>query len=130
LSRRSNSRHRKDCILFAALRERHVLGIVLVDRRKILRAIAELGSTPGAALAGPSAGTGADPDRAPNPDSRGSSRRTPLPHGYVLRPSDSTGIAARLDAEEWRDLVGAHLDVGSSAVMEMVGHMAKSSVTG
>jgi class 3 adenylate cyclase len=23
---------------------------------------------------------------------------------------DSTGIAARLDAEEWRDLVGAYLD--------------------
>jgi class 3 adenylate cyclase len=23
---------------------------------------------------------------------------------------DSTGIAARLDAEEWRDLVGAYVD--------------------
>jgi class 3 adenylate cyclase len=30
---------------------------------------------------------------------------------------DSTGVAARLDAEEWRDLVGAYLDAGSSAVM-------------
>lgn len=29
---------------------------------------------------------------------------------------DSTGIAARLDAEEWRDLVGAYLDAASAAV--------------
>jgi hypothetical protein len=28
---------------------------------------------------------------------------------------DSTGIAARLDAEEWRDLVGAYLDAASTA---------------
>jgi hypothetical protein len=27
---------------------------------------------------------------------------------------DSTGIAARLDAEEWRDLVGAYLDAASA----------------
>src|SRR5499427_6747511 len=38
---------------------------------------------------------------------------------------DSTGIAARLDAEEWRDLVNAYLDDASKAVMEMGGHVAK-----
>ena len=37
----------------------------------------------------------------------------------------STGIAAKLDAEEWRDLVGAYLDAASAAVMEMGGHVAK-----
>ena len=37
----------------------------------------------------------------------------------------STGIAAQLDAEEWRDLVGAYLDAASAAVMEMGGHVAK-----
>ena len=37
----------------------------------------------------------------------------------------STGIAARLDAEEWRDLVGAYLDAASAAVTEMGGHVAK-----
>src|SRR5262249_31926512 len=37
----------------------------------------------------------------------------------------STGIAARLDAEEWRDLVGAYLDAASSAVTEMGGKVAK-----
>jgi class 3 adenylate cyclase len=32
---------------------------------------------------------------------------------------DSTGIAARLDAEEWRDLVGAYLDAASAAVFRL-----------
>ena len=38
---------------------------------------------------------------------------------------DSTGIAARLDAEEWRDLVGSYLDTASAAVTEMGGKVAK-----
>src|SRR6478609_649713 len=38
---------------------------------------------------------------------------------------DSTGIAAKLDAEEWRELVGAYLDASSAAVSEMGGKVAK-----
>jgi class 3 adenylate cyclase len=38
---------------------------------------------------------------------------------------DSTGIAAKLDAEEWRDLVGAYLDAALAAVTEMSGKVAK-----
>jgi class 3 adenylate cyclase/predicted ATPase len=38
---------------------------------------------------------------------------------------DSTGISAKLDAEEWRDLVGSYLDAASEAVTEMGGHVAK-----
>ena len=38
---------------------------------------------------------------------------------------DSTGIAAKLDAEEWRDLVGAYVDAASAAVTEMGGKVAK-----
>ena len=37
----------------------------------------------------------------------------------------STEISAQLDAEEWRDLVGAYLDAASAAVAEMGGHVAK-----
>jgi class 3 adenylate cyclase len=37
---------------------------------------------------------------------------------------DSTGIAAKLDAEEWRDLVGAYIDAASAAVVEMGGKVA------
>jgi class 3 adenylate cyclase len=39
---------------------------------------------------------------------------------------DSTGIAARLDAEDWRDLVNAYLDAASAAVTEIGGHVAKT----
>ncbi len=37
----------------------------------------------------------------------------------------STGIAAKLDAEEWRDLVGAYLDAASAAVVDVGGYVAK-----
>jgi class 3 adenylate cyclase len=37
----------------------------------------------------------------------------------------STTIAARLDAEEWRDLVSAYVDAASAAVKEMGGYVAK-----
>ena len=37
----------------------------------------------------------------------------------------STSISAQLDAEEWRDLVGAYLDAATAAVTEMGGHVAK-----
>jgi class 3 adenylate cyclase len=37
---------------------------------------------------------------------------------------DSTGIVAKLDAEEWRDLVGAYLDAATSAVREKSGEVA------
>ncbi len=37
----------------------------------------------------------------------------------------STAISAQLDAEEWRDLVGAYLDAASAAVVQMGGHVAK-----
>jgi class 3 adenylate cyclase len=36
----------------------------------------------------------------------------------------STSIAAALDAEDWRDLVGGYLDAASTAVAEMGGHVA------
>ncbi len=38
---------------------------------------------------------------------------------------DSTHIMTRLDAEEWRDLVGGYLDAASTAVREMGGQVAK-----
>ena len=37
----------------------------------------------------------------------------------------STSISAGLDAEDWRDLVGAYLDAASAAVTELGGHVAK-----
>lgn len=37
----------------------------------------------------------------------------------------STSISAELNAEDWRDLVGAYLDAALAAVTEMGGHVAK-----
>jgi class 3 adenylate cyclase len=37
----------------------------------------------------------------------------------------STGIATRLDAEDWRNLVNAHLDEASNAVTSLGGHVLK-----
>ena len=37
----------------------------------------------------------------------------------------STSISAKLDAEDWRDLVGGYLDAASAAVTQMGGHVAK-----
>ena len=37
----------------------------------------------------------------------------------------STSISAKLDAEDWRDLVGGYLDAASAAVTLMGGHVAK-----
>ena len=37
----------------------------------------------------------------------------------------STSISSGLDAEDWRELVGAYLDAASAAVTEMGGHVAK-----
>ena len=39
--------------------------------------------------------------------------------------AELTAIAARLDAEEWRDLVEAFRDAASAAVIEMGGHVAQ-----
>ena len=41
-----------------------------------------------------------------------------------------TGIAAKLDAEEWRDLVGAYIDAASTAVVEMDGKIARKFGSG
>ena len=104
------------------------LGVSLGHRRKMLRAIAELGS----ALAAPSAA----PLVKPAPILTAA---TPPSTSVAVEPTGerryltvmfcdlvgSTGISAQLDAEEWRDLVGAYLDAASAAVTEMGGHVAK-----
>ena len=96
-------------------------------RKKLLEAIAELGSAPAPPPAVP-AGI-----RRPQLRLR---HHQPLPRSKPPASAgivtvmfcdlvDSTGISAQLDAEEWRDLVGAYLDAASAAVTEMGGQVAK-----
>jgi class 3 adenylate cyclase len=101
------------------------LGVVLGDRRKMLRAIANLYNTPPAAAPAP-------PPASAQPIAVTTAMPAPQATGERLHVTvmfcdlvDSTGIAAKLDAEEWRDLVGGHLDAASAAVTEMGGKVAK-----
>ena len=116
------------------------IGVLLGHRRIMLAAISKLA---GAAFATPEPTAGADP----TPQDAGERRQfAPIPASVSPPPTSppveiagerryltvmfcdlvgSTSISAGLDAEEWRDLVGAYLDAASTAVTEMGGHVAK-----
>jgi class 3 adenylate cyclase len=109
------------------------MGVLLGHRRKMLAAIGELSSKHAAARA-PATGTPIGPAPiptaspiAPTAEAAGERRYLTVMFCDLV---DSTGIAARLDAEEWRDLVGAYLDSASAAVTETGGLSPRSLVTG
>ena len=99
------------------------LGVGIVGhRRKILDAIAALhaDATPKGV---PTAPASAGPQTsAPAIEATGERRYLTVMFCDLV---GSTSISAGLDAEEWRDLVGAYLDAASAAVTEMGGHVAK-----
>ena len=95
-------------------------------RKKLLEAIAEFGSPPAPPTAvpepTPTPATVAPPPISASIEAAGERRHVTVMFCDLV---DSTGIAAQLDAEEWRDLVGAYLDAASGAVVEMGGRIAK-----
>ena len=99
---------------------------MLGHRRKLLRAIAELGSAPAVKVIEPAPtpirAAVAAPAISALSEATGERRHVTVMFCDLV---DSTGIAARLDAEEWRDLVGAYLDAAAAAVTEMGGKVAK-----
>ena len=107
------------------------LGVVLGDRRKILRAIAGLdGSSPAAAentadAAGRDVLATADTGSAPLASATEKDGERRYLTVMFCDLVGSTAISAQLDVEEWRDLVGAYLDAASAAVTELGGHVAK-----
>jgi class 3 adenylate cyclase/predicted ATPase len=102
------------------------LGVTALGHRlKLLEAIAALPknlsgqtSSVNAAAARPSA----SPTTTPRAEAIGERRHVTVMFCDLV---GSTGISAALDAEDWRDLVGAYLDAASAAVTEMGGHVAK-----
>ena len=130
-----------DFSILGDLTDQHLkdLGVASLGHRlKILRAIAELdrqeakAAPPAAARAPPSGPAPRSPSPtpvAPPPQTTPRPQEAAGERRYLTVVFcdlvDSTGIAARLDAEEWRDLVNAYLDDASAAVMEMGGHVAK-----
>src|SRR5690242_45605 len=99
------------------------LGVAsLGHRRQLLREIANLGKTSDAASSAPPLPPIAAPTVTPRAEATGERRHVTVTFCDLV---DSTGISAKLDAEEWRDLVGAYLDAASAAVTEMGGKVAK-----
>ena len=103
------------------------LGVVLGDRRKMLRAIAAMPGVPAAVAPAAPVATYVTREAVASPVS--ATAETTGERRYVTVMFcdlvGSTSIAARLDAEEWRDLVSAYVDAASAAVKEMGGYVAK-----
>jgi class 3 adenylate cyclase len=101
------------------------LGVVLGDRRKILRAIADLNDVSETTTLRPRPASTPSVAAMPHPpvaEASGERRHVTVMFCDLV---DSTGIAAQLDPEEWPDLVGAYLDAATTAVTEMGGKVAK-----
>src|ERR1700723_288420 len=92
------------------------IGVSVVgDRRRLLDAIA--------VVAG--AGPAASPTKsAPSKGLQASAERRPITVMFCDLVG-STSLAARLDAEDWRNLVNAYLDEASAAVIDLDGHVLK-----
>ena len=89
------------------------LGLALGDRKRVLKAIAGLPTAEAAA---------AIPIAAPR--ARDKAERRPVTVMFCDLVG-STSLAATLDAEDWRDLVGAYLDDAAKAIGQYGGHVAK-----
>ena len=90
------------------------LGLPLGDRKRVLKAIANL----------PRAGAVDSPIAAPR--ARDEAERRPITVMFCDLVG-STSLAATLDAEDWRDLVGAYLDDADKAIGQYGGHVAKKA---
>src|ERR1700729_3724048 len=91
------------------------IGVSVVgDRRRLLDAIAVI------AGAGPASPT----KSAPPKGLQASAERRPIT-GMFCDLVGSTSLAAKLDAEDWRNLVNAYLDQASAAVTDFGGHVLK-----
>jgi class 3 adenylate cyclase len=102
------------------------LGIASVGhRRRLLDAISELRSAT-LATAGPEAPISPSPPPTAPPArvSEIAAERRPITVMFCDLVG-STSLAAKLDAEDWRNLVNAYLDEASNAVTGLGGHVLK-----
>ena len=97
------------------------IGVPLGHRKRLMRAIGNLASKE----APPPAPKSARAAPSPSPmASRADAERRPITVMFCDLVG-STSLAARLDAEDWRNLVGAYLDEASAAVTGLGGHVLK-----
>ena len=90
------------------------LGLPLGHRKRLLKAIAALGT-------GETAAKPPSPAPAPSP---ATAERRPITVMFCDLVG-STSMAAKLDAEDWRTLVNTYLDEASAAVTGLGGHVLK-----
>ena len=96
------------------------IGVPLGSRKRLMRAIGNLASI-GAPPPAPKSAPAAPP---PSPTSRAEAERRPITVMFCDLVG-STSLAAKLDAEDWRNLVGTYLDEASNAVTGLGGHVLK-----
>jgi class 3 adenylate cyclase/tetratricopeptide (TPR) repeat protein len=96
------------------------IGVAAVgDRRKLLAAIAALaGAMP------PASSTASAPKPSTPKSAQVSAERRPITVMFCDLLG-STGLSAKLDPEDWRNLVNAYLDEASAAVAGLGGHVLK-----
>ncbi len=97
------------------------IGVPLGHRKRLMRAIAALASNEAPPPAPKPAPVPSSPARA---FSGTDAERRPITVMFCDLVG-STSLAARLDAEDWRNLVGAYLDEASAAVTGLGGHVLK-----
>ena len=90
------------------------LGLPLGHRKRLLKAIAALGT-------GETAANPPSPAPAPSP---ATAERRPITVMFCDLVG-STNLAAKMDAEDWRTLVNTYLDEASAAVTGLGGHVLK-----
>jgi hypothetical protein len=90
------------------------LGVPLGHRKRLLKAIAGLGT----------AETPAKPSGLAPASSLAAAERRPITVMFCDLVG-STSLAAKLDAEDWRNLVNAYLDEATKAVTGLGGHVLK-----
>src|SRR6202046_4424375 len=98
------------------------LGVPLSDRRRLLRAIAELGAEQ--SLTTQIRRTRAAPAPAQSFAQLDSAERRPITVMFCDLVG-STELAAALDVEDWRNLLNSYLDEASRAVTALGGHVVK-----
>jgi class 3 adenylate cyclase len=91
------------------------LGVTFGHRKRLLKLIASLGATEPAAK---------PTIPAPLSSSTDGAERRPITVMFCDLVG-STSLAAKLDAEDWRNLVNAYLDQASAAVTDFGGHVLK-----
>ena len=131
---------RIDFSVLPELTDQHLkdLGVALGDRLKMLAAIRELGiSIPASTHPAETGPTSQDTANPPLPSIPAAA--TPLSISAAAKAAgerryltvmfcdlvDSTGISARLDAEDWGDLLRDYLDAAAVVVKELGGHVAR-----